>query len=145
MRALRLALPPLALLLAAAAPLELPPPIAVPQPAEAGRVAGAIRAALAERHWRVRAESLDAVTAEREARGRTLRVRLDVTPDRIEVRYLDSERLGFEAYKGERFIDPDANDWLAELEDALRAQLQRAAFEREPVEVVPVGEAPPVR
>lgn len=141
MRELRLALPPLALLLAAAAPLELPAPIALPQPADPARVDAAVREALAQRHWDVRADAGAALTAERSLSGRALRIRIERRAERLELRYVDSERLGHEAHKGEHFIDPAANDWLRELDEALRAQLQRAWLEHEPVRVVPA--APP--
>lgn len=126
----------------ASVPLELPEPIELPRAADAAEVGRALRAALARRGWQVRADTRDALTADRAGAGPSLRIRLDYSARQVRFRYVDSTALGHEEHKGEHFIDAHANQWLRELDEEIRRQIQRADLEPAPVEVVPVSPPP---
>lgn len=119
-------------------------PMAWPEPIQWGefldttRVSGALLEALANSKWLVEADTGESITARYEVRVHVLRIRIDYGPQRVSYHYVDSENYAYEEENGERYIHRRANKIMGRLDKEVRIQLQRARFQREPLQVVPV-------
>lgn len=138
-----LLLAPLLLAAKLSVPLELPPPVQFPQFVDSLKVSKALVTALTNKKWLVEADTGEAVRGALKIRRHALRIRIEYTTRGIVYHYVDSVALGYEEDEGERYIHPNANKWLEQLEDEVNIQLQPLLFEREPAEVVPVEPPPP--
>lgn len=123
-------------------PMELPPPLELPEFTDSIKVSKALLLALSNCKWLVESDTGESITARLDIRRHTARIRLDYTPRRIRYHYLDSAELGYEIEDGEPLIHPAFNKWLQQLDQEIRIQTQRFYFEREPVDVVPGTPAP---
>lgn len=122
-------------------PLNLPPPMSLPEFTDTTKVSKALLTALANRKWLVEADTGEFITARLNIRAHSALIRLDYTPRQIKFHFLESTNLGQEIENGEILIHPNFNKWLLQLQSEIQIQVQRFSFEREPMAVVPP--APP--
>lgn len=122
-------------------PLELPPPMHLPEYTDSIKVSRGILAALAARKWLVEADTGESIRARLSIRRHALVVRIDYSPQQLSYHYVDSVDLGYEVDEGVPLIHPNANKWLQQLGDEVQIHVRRFYFEREPAEVVPLDPA----
>lgn len=132
----------IAFLLGGPVPLELPPPLALPQCQDKAEVSHAVQAALESEGWTVREDTGGSVRAELSNRMHVLRIRVDYAPGEALLDYVDSQHLGEDERDGRLFVAAPVNRWLRDLAGEIGAFAARSCSGRGPVEVVPLPEEP---
>lgn len=133
----------MAFFLGGTVPLELPPPLSLPQCQEKQEVSHAVRDALESEDWAVTGDTGGSIRAELSNRLHTLRIRVDYADGEALLDYVDSQNLGAEERDGRVYLSAAVNRWLQDLAEEIRAFAARTCSGRGAVEVVPLPEEPP--
>jgi hypothetical protein len=104
---------------ARAAPLEEPPPIAVPAERSEVDVVRAIKFSLAEKGWVVESEKPGSISASHSPRKHVARVEITTAAGQVTIKYVDSVNLNFAQKGDKREIHPAYNEWVTALHDQI--------------------------